>query len=1333
MLVNGGSLPSNAETMKTIPKSLTLVLALATLGAVSRPVQSAEVLTPCFLKLSIYEGVEGVLVNDLYFSPDYPDNPSRVEYLRSFDTRDALPADTLDNYGGRIEGYITPQETGNYYFFLRSDDGAELWLSNTDSESGIALIAWEDDCCDPFQEPEAFDPATSLPQPLVAGQRYYVQLLYKEGTGGDYAQVAWRMEGDPTPAAALQPIPGAYLSCDADNSHNPSVTITADPQNIAGEENTEVSVSVAATSTPADLLCIQWQRNGISIPGANGDTYTFKLTKADQGARYRALVAVPGASSTSAEAQVTSVTDDTTPPTVLGARGVPRQPQVVITFSEALNPVSATATGNYVISGGGGLTVSDASLSADATQVTLTTGPQTVGTEYTITINNVADAAASPNPVAPDTQVSFFALGAWLQGEDGFVIFEAEDFDRNLDGLWELNTARQPASGGVSMLIPNGAGGGEGATKLEYDIVFTHTGTHLVWYRAGADAGEDDSVWLHLDGDRPPNRVTGNEASMSGFNGAVFEWNSAPQDGAAPFTIEIETPGLHTIGLARREDGAFVDKLVITTDPNFNPDDYGAFGPPVTLREGEPPPTGAAIEFSRQPADTSGLEGEPLVVDAAVTVSPEGALSTIQWQRQEGADFTDIPGQTLPILTIDPATLDWNGAVIRMRVIALGMTVYSEEATLTVTPETIPPEVLKASGIAATRRVTVQFSEPLAAASAQNPANYAITGNAGSVAVTGATLLPNETTVILDTGVQTVGTKYTVTVNGVTDQAATPNPIVNGQAKYYALGDLLPQGADGLLVFEAESYTLNTDGLWVEDSQRGTPSGGLAMVLPNGAGGSESASKLLYDLTFTQTGTHIIWYRAGSDSGNDDSSWLHLDGDRPPERASGNLASMSGFNGAVWLWTSDPQEGDSPMTFEITTPGLHTIGLARREDGALFDKFVITTDPSFDPEAFGPLGPPETRSGAPALPTLAIASPADGSELPEGVDIDFTVDISATSRVISRVEYLAGNEVIGESDTAPFGFTWENVPAGGYVFTARLTDDVGDSVRSAPVLVKVGDPREILFLVGTADLSTAPGDAAVRDHLASFGFDVVVVEDINSQPNDAFAKLLIVDSSTVDSGSIGMKFRDAAVPLLSWEQANQDDFGMTGDVDGVDRGTVGDQTMVEIVNADHPLAGGLPLGSVTVATSPQGFAFGNPGPNATVIATIPGMAEQAVVYGYEAGVEMMDGLVAPARRAQLFLADESFLALNPAGMALFDAALSWALNETLTPGEDLQVSASLAGGNLVLSWQGGTAPFTVEKKHALTDAAWEVVATTDENTTSVAISGDAGFFRVRGQ
>ena len=55
------------------------------------------------------------------------------------------------------------------------------------------------------------------------------------------------------------------------------------------------------------------------------------------------------------------------------------------------------------------------------------------------------------------------------------------------------------------------------------------------------------------------------------------------------------------------------------------------------------------------------------------------------------------------------------------------------------------------------------------------------------------------------------------------------------------------------------------------------------MVLPNGAGGSESASQLVYHLNYPDR-THIIWYRASSPGGTDDSAWLWVDGGRPADR-----------------------------------------------------------------------------------------------------------------------------------------------------------------------------------------------------------------------------------------------------------------------------------------------------------------------------------------------------------------------------------------------------------------------------------------------------------------
>ena len=632
-------------------------------------------------------------------------------------------------------------------------------------------------------------------------------------------------------------------------------------------------------------------------------------------------------------------------------------------------------------------------------------------------------------------------LSPLLQGEDGFVIWEAEDFDRNPDELWIEDIDREGASGEISMLIPNGAGGNENNTQLQYDIVFTKTGTHVIWYRAGGDSGKDDSIWLHVDGERPPNRTTGNQASMTGFNGDIFAWKSKPQDGGGQMTFDIDEPGLHTIGIARREDGAYVDKFIITTDSSFNPDDFGEFGPPSTPREGEEVESNNQVEITLDPVDTEGLENTSVTLTGDAAITPEDALMALQWQRKVGDEFINLSGKSGTSFVVSPLTLDWDGTVVRLNAVTIGDSAVSQEAIISVIPETDPPQVIRAQGNANEERVFVTFSEPLSVASAEMVENYKITSAEGSTEVVSASLI-GPRIVLLETYEMVVGAKYTITLNNIADTAATPN-ILSGQVKFYALGYLLPQTEDGLIVFEAESYDINTDGLWVES---GTPSGGVSMVLPNGAGGNEASSQLLYDVEFIYDGTHIVWYRARGDNGNDDSSWFWLDGARPANRVDGNQASMTGFNGAIFAWNSRPQDGPSPYTIEIDEAGLYTISLARREDGSFFDKFVITDDMTFDPNDFGPLGPPETREGLPALPEVTLMIPMDGEEFESGEVIPLEVEIGASDREIVRVQYYSGGELVAESTTKPFSAEWAGAPAGEHDLSVAVIDDVNDSV-----------------------------------------------------------------------------------------------------------------------------------------------------------------------------------------------------------------------------------------------------------------------------------------------
>jgi hypothetical protein len=67
---------------------------------------------------------------------------------------------------------------------------------------------------------------------------------------------------------------------------------------------------------------------------------------------------------------------------------------------------------------------------------------------------------------------------------------------------------------------------------------------------------------------------------------------------------------------------------------------------------------------------------------------------------------------------------------------------------------------------------------------------------------------------------------------------------------------------------------------------------------------------------------------------------------------------------------------------------------------------------------------------------------------------------------------------------------------------------------------------------------------------------------------------------------------------------------------------------------------------------------------------------------------------------------------------------------TLASSGDIVASVSASGGNITITWTGGTGPFTVQKKTTLTDASWTTAGTTPDRTITLPASGNTGFFRI---
>jgi hypothetical protein len=237
--------------------------------------------------------------------------PDSITPLSLFET----PTDQSDTFTVRLSALFKPPVTGNYVFFVCSDDDSDLFLSTDASPANKRQIAAENGWSgvrnwngangaggltgpqaiaqkrsdkwipDPVGDPTATPPfANGIP--LVAGNTYYLEGVAHEGGGGDNLAATFILVGDPNPvngdapkfagfllAPYVQALDGAYIS------------VTNPPANVSVVQNRTATFSVGATSGyigdtsgVGPAIAYQWQSAAansssfVNIPNALGRT-----------------------------------------------------------------------------------------------------------------------------------------------------------------------------------------------------------------------------------------------------------------------------------------------------------------------------------------------------------------------------------------------------------------------------------------------------------------------------------------------------------------------------------------------------------------------------------------------------------------------------------------------------------------------------------------------------------------------------------------------------------------------------------------------------------------------------------------------------------------------------------------------------------------------------------------------------------------------------------------------------------------------------------------------------------------------------------------------------
>ena len=147
--------------------------------------------------------------------PNFPFNPSGRELRSSFEA----PSGCGDYYLARMCGYLQPPTTGEYSFWIASDNSSELWLSTDQKRSNARRIAYipRFNWVAPH-EWSHFPSQHSQFIRLEAGKTYYIEALHEQTTVGDHLSVAWQ-----GPGVEQSIIEGRYLTpFGIDVKHSPT-------------------------------------------------------------------------------------------------------------------------------------------------------------------------------------------------------------------------------------------------------------------------------------------------------------------------------------------------------------------------------------------------------------------------------------------------------------------------------------------------------------------------------------------------------------------------------------------------------------------------------------------------------------------------------------------------------------------------------------------------------------------------------------------------------------------------------------------------------------------------------------------------------------------------------------------------------------------------------------------------------------------------------------------------------------------------------------------------------------------------------------------------------
>jgi uncharacterized repeat protein (TIGR01451 family) len=175
------------------------------------------------------------------------------------------------------------------------------------------------------------------------------------------------------------------------------------------------------------------------------------------------------------------------------------------------------------------------------------------------------------------------------------------------------------------------------------------------------------------------------------------------------------------------------------------------------------------------------------------------------------------------------------------------------------------------------------------------------------------------------------------------------------------------------------------------------------------------------------------------------------------------ISKVEFFNGATKL----SEDSTAPYTFNWNSVGVGSYNLTAKAT----DSANLTATSS-----------PVSITVVNTPPTVSITSPANGANLGNAPASVVITANAADSHGIKNVEFFKNGVSLGIDTTAPYSFSWNNVPVGTFNLTAKATDNLDAFTLSAPVSVEVTNAPPSVSITAPAPNTayTAPASITIN-------------------------------------------------------------------------------------------------------------------------------------------------------------------------------------------------------------------------------------------------------------